>query len=456
MKRVGLLVIAMLFLCGTVYAERTIWYVHPDSALNTIQAGLDSCADNDIVLVGPGTYYENIIWPARSGLHLISELGREVTIIDGGNTAAVITMIDVTGSLLDTMVIRGFTIRNGNTSGSGGGIYGWFYGAKSVKILDNAFSYNSAGEDGGAVLLFWVQAWIGHNIFTNNTASICGGAIFMLESGAQIYDNSITYNTATMDGGGIRIDGFWVSILDNTIHHNTAGQDGGGICIRGLWAMDSIARNTITENTAQYGGGCAVDAGYVYGNTISYNNASIDGGGLLITPPFWVAGTTYVRKNVVTHNSAANHGNGICAGVYDSTAYAILDSNDICNNGSGLHNCNVEITFNAENNWWGDATGPYHPDSNPGGLGDTVSDYVDFTPWLTNPVSVEEQPNVKAVDKHEYLGATIIRGPLQLPKDKRCKVFDIIGRAVEPDKIQPGIYFIEVDGVVTQKVVKVR
>jgi len=46
--------------------------------------------------------------------------------------------------------------------------------------------------------------------------------------------------------------------------------------------------------------------------------------------------------------------------------------------------------------------------------------------------------------------------PKHLVTDRKCKVFDIMGRVVAPDKIQPGIYFIEVDGVVTQKVVKVR
>jgi len=56
----------------------------------------------------------------------------------------------------------------------------------------------------------------------------------------------------------------------------------------------------------------------------------------------------------------------------------------------------------------------------------------------------------------QNLTATIFRGPLQLPEGKKCKVFDITGRVVAPDKIQPGIYFIEIDGVVTQKVVKVR
>ncbi|MDH4211633.1 MAG: hypothetical protein OEV79_09340, partial [candidate division WOR-3 bacterium] len=58
-------------------------------------------------------------------------------------------------------------------------------------------------------------------------------------------------------------------------------------------------------------------------------------------------------------------------------------------------------------------------------------------------------------NKHE-ITVTIFRGPLQLPEGKECKVFDITGRVVEPNMIRPGIYFIEVDGVVTQKVVKVR
>ena len=58
--------------------------------------------------------------------------------------------------------------------------------------------------------------------------------------------------------------------------------------------------------------------------------------------------------------------------------------------------------------------------------------------------------------KNSYLGSTIFSGPLILPKDKTCKVVDITGRVVIPDKIKSGIYFIEVDGEIRQKVVKVR
>ena len=121
----------------------------------------------------------------------------------------------------------------------------------------------------------------------------------------------------------------------------------------------------------------------------------------------------------------------------------------------GAANIDSTITIDATNNWWGDATGPYHPTANPGGLGNWVSDYVDFDPWLTSP-GAEEQPIVKPVEAHESLTATIFRGPLQLPEDRACIIFDITGRVVEPSTIQEGIYFIEVDGVVTQKVVKIR
>lgn len=105
--------VSLLFLFGIAHSERTIWYVHPDSSLNSIQAGLDSCANNDIVLVGPGTYVENIIWPNTQGIHLISELDPEVTIIDDDSTNYVIR---ITTGVDSTTLISGFTICNGHLS----------------------------------------------------------------------------------------------------------------------------------------------------------------------------------------------------------------------------------------------------------------------------------------------------------------------------------------------------
>ena len=76
--------------------------------------------------------------------------------------------------------------------------------------------------------------------------------------------------------------------------------------------------------------------------------------------------------------------------------------------------------------------------------------------WLikTEPdVGIEEEISKKPTSS---LGDSVISGPLRLPKGKRCRVFDVSGRMVNPNRIEPGIYFIETDDGVKQKVVKIQ
>lgn len=68
-------------------------------------------------------------------------------------------------------------------------------------------------------------------------------------------------------------------------------------------------------------------------------------------------------------------------------------------------------------------------------------------------VGVEEDNNI--MDKCKYT-KTIFSGSLQLHKGQRCRIFDITGRVVEPDNMTRGIYFIESDDKIVQKVVKIR
>ncbi|RKX69016.1 hypothetical protein DRP53_09420 [candidate division WOR-3 bacterium] len=68
-------------------------------------------------------------------------------------------------------------------------------------------------------------------------------------------------------------------------------------------------------------------------------------------------------------------------------------------------------------------------------------------------IGVEEGPNTPLRHPH---GPTIITGPLQLTGCKKWKVFDVSGREIKPERIKPGIYFIEVEGRIERKVVKIR
>ncbi len=81
----------------------------------------------------------------------------------------------------------------------------------------------------------------------------------------------------------------------------------------------------------------------------------------------------------------------------------------------------------------------------------TGSDFIVIS--LPPDLGIKEE---KSIVKKDFFYTTVISGPLLLPADTNCKVFDITGRVVMPDKIKPGIYFIEVDGKIIQKVVKIK
>ena len=398
MRSVGLLCIAMLFFGSSVYAERTVWYIHPDSALNTIQAGLDSCADYDIVLVGPGIYYENIVWPNTQGIHLVSELGAASTTIDGSNVGDVIS---INFNVDSNTVIRNFTVQNGDGGGvvvqaglptiaenvirdNTRGIY-IIYTAYGCIINNNSITNNATG-----IIIWFSSATVSGNFIADN---IDWGILF-----SQVPDENMPTQESPLDNRSIIIS-------DNTIINNGR---------HGVSTWDATMRsNTIANNGwggVVCGGTCAIDSCAIFGN---------NGDGVL-----------------------ANYGDIHYCDIYDNIGY-------------GVKAYGADTVF-AEHNWWGDASGPYHSTANPGGSGDSVSDYVDFDPWLSWPVGVKEQPIVKPIEQQGSLSATIFRGPLQLPAGKQCRVFDITGRVVEPDKIAPGIYFLEIDDKIVQKVIKIR
>jgi hypothetical protein len=480
---------------GLARADRTVWYVHPDSALNTIQAGLDSCADNDIVLVAPGTYAGGIIWPNRQGVSLVSEMGSEVTIVSYGSP-----VIQIIHPVDTSTVIHGFTIRDGMSPFMGGGI---FCDAASPLIVDNIIRNNlSQGNGGGIACCGGASPVVRNNDFIENACHDDAAAIYY-DNGCKtfLYNNTFYSNYA----GGI-LSGVWcgdsaIIIGNNFDQHN----------YESIWCSSGslVANNTISTTGAgivSYGSVLISDntmtdcliAIRTYGqpdDTIEIKKCNISDQYYR-----WGTGIYCSGGNVVIDSCSVQHpstGLEIKAGTVvnmhdssvDSCTTGVLCSGctfyaDSCTIARGMygiyciqdtipsfidvHFCNIfshslygaynedaSSYFNAEYNWWGDSTGPYHPDSNPGGLGDPVSDYVDFIPWLYWP-GVEEQPTTKPVVKYNTITSTIFAGPLLLPEDKNCKVIDIAGREIHTLDPAPGIYFIEVDGEINQKVIKIK
>lgn len=86
-----------------------------------------------------------------------------------------------------------------------------------------------------------------------------------------------------------------------------------------------------------------------------------------------------------------------------------------------------------------------------------------FGAGMSDVYLIKTAPDTLGIVEHKIssmkitgFGTTIISGPSLLPEDKNYKVFDITGRVVMPDKIKPGIYFIEIEGIIKQKIIKIR
>lgn len=147
------------------------------------------------------------------------------------------------------------------------------------------------GNDGGVDSY---PTLIGNTITGNSAEKHGGGLAVGNRVHATIHQNTISANSAITGGGlylsGQDTEGDEVRITENVIAHNTATQDGGGMA---LWdSRPWIQSNDIFSNTAIAGGGIYAhgpgwggdeDGGpALFGNTFTFNTASVNGGGMML------------------------------------------------------------------------------------------------------------------------------------------------------------------------------
>ncbi len=102
-----------------------------------------------------------------------------------------------------------------------------------------------------------------------------------------------------------------------------------------------------------------------------YGTASTSGDGANI----------YIASSGVTVRDCYIHGSDN-RGIRVNDAQPTIFDNIISGNSQkGLTNDTPAKVVDASFNYWGDPTGPYHPTTNPGGIGDEVSDGVIYDPW---------------------------------------------------------------------------
>jgi Bacterial Ig-like domain/Domain of unknown function DUF11 len=85
-----------------------------------------------------------------------------------------------------------------------------------------------------------------------------------------------------------------------------------------------------------------------------------------------------------------------------------------------IRNAGTRLWVNAGHNWWGDASGPHHPATNPGGSGAPVTDRVSFLPWAIDEsgteatqVLVSGPTRVSPGDTAEYAVSYYVAEPIE-------------------------------------------
>jgi hypothetical protein len=244
-----------IFLCASFPACARTWHV-PDE-VPTIQAGMDSAAAGDTVLVACGTYYEHDISWRTSGITLRSETGEpDCVTVDAQRLGR---GFYVNTGMSSFARMEGFTVTGGSAAASyGGGMY-WDRSDPNSQIANCIFTGNDAYY-GGGVAVRTCSPLITDCRFTGN-AAVKGGGAYVIYGSPSFHFCTLAGNSATGDGGGMHLDPISnPSVAYCTFYGNSAGSgQGGGVRVVGCWypviAQTILAFSTVGDAVSWDGGG---------------------------------------------------------------------------------------------------------------------------------------------------------------------------------------------------------
>lgn len=167
----------------------------------------------------------------------------------------------------------------------------------------------------------------------------------------QIISNEIFENTIGVKAAIHMLDSIYHYAYPMTISGNTIKNNGKGIQLDFFWGENIFLENNL-----------------FVGNWSNSSGIHLDSSAYAV-----------IRGNQITSDSG-------CAIFLDNASDAeISDNNLFANIGGGVKNLNPSVTVMAQNNWWGDPSGPGGEGL---GNGDNVSKNVEYSEWLTEAISL--------------------------------------------------------------------
>jgi|GEM_PF-762255 len=253
-------------------------------------------------------------------------------------------------------------------------------GAASINGLVN-FTHSGNTASGTGRKAFVISGDIASDRQWNNELpyiitsglTINAGKTLTIDPGVIIkYDN---FTSSFVVNGTLNVNGtkeapvFLTSIYDDAAGGDTNGDGNASAPVHGDWMhirFNVGSTGNLTHAIIMYGGGFAASYAGIYNKGGNVN---------------------------ISHSEIAYNGNFTnFIGVRQDSGNLTVSDSSIHDHGYGASNYSLGNPIQAINNWWGDATGPYHPLLNPQGRGNRVSDNVNFIPWSTYDPTKQPAP----------------------------------------------------------------
>ena len=344
--------------------------IHVPADYTTIQEAIDAAATGDTVQVSDGTYTGpgNVDLDFNGkAITVTSENGPAACTIDCQSVNGVSGFYFHSGEGSDS-VVNGFTIKNANSMTSVcGGIYcannsnptiadniitgcsgllgaGILSENSSPAIVANTVNFNLGNGISCQGLLGGVAS---PQITGNGITGNFGAGIWCLGNASPLIDSNTISLNAMLLGAGIYCQGASPTISSNDI---TGNVHGGIICKllseavitgntvannqeSGIYCDNSplvtIENNTISGNSAEFGGGirCDFSSPSITGNTVSGNSAD-KGGGIFCGED----SSPTILNNIIADNSADSGGGICCLDVAEKSVSSLIGNNIIKGN----------------------------------------------------------------------------------------------------------------------------
>ncbi|MFC1573117.1 right-handed parallel beta-helix repeat-containing protein [Candidatus Eisenbacteria bacterium] len=338
----GLCILCAVLTPSSVAARS--WYILPDGTGDapTIQAGIDSTAVGDTVLVGCGTYNEHDI-VMRPGITLRSETGEaDCVTIDAQELGRVFYCEDFDS----TTSLEGLTITGGRATSPGmespyrgGGMYCKRSSLRldRCSLLDNDASVGGGTGAGGGICCDSSSMTLSECDFSDNYTDGPGGAIYGEESSLVVTGCNVFGNWGY--GAGIACLGSSLEVTGSDLTGNHAGPPGGGAIYSYASAFTVIACSIVNNHALggnDMGGGIYSDySEATIMDSEFLGNIAYRGGGVQLEHSYGITIT-----NCLFVDNLATVGPGGAIFCYDSDpiiAGCTLAGNGAAGGGGGIY-----------------------------------------------------------------------------------------------------------------------